>query len=180
MLLLLHCVRLWDVTYWLSQSLPFTDNGLSSCPRNIIIIMNDCGLKRRVCGEQIFLRYLKAFFSSYYVHTKKIRTFSLFGLSNDLMNTPNMKFLQPFEIWEQQSDIQFLWQWKNFSFFVTFLVLVEFVEIWNIIDMCSLVRYRFKDLFKHKKINSISEMSLHYSVHRVNKYHVYIVYLFLL
>lgn len=179
MLLLLYCVRLWDVMSWLNHLLLFTDNGLSSCPRNIII-MNYCGLKRRVCGEQIFLRYLNALFSSHYVHRNKIRTFSLFGLSNDLMNTPNMKFLHPFEIWEQQSDIQFLWWWKNFSFFVAFLVLVEFVEIWNTIDMRSLVRYRFKDLFKHKKINSISEMSLHYSVHHVNKYHVYIVDLFLL
>lgn len=81
---------------WLNHLLLFTDNGLSSCPRNIII-MNDCGLKRRVCGEEIFLRYLNAFFSSHYVHRNKIRTFSLFGLSNDLMNTPNMKFLHPFE-----------------------------------------------------------------------------------
>ena len=55
--------------------------------------MNDCGLRRRVCGEQIFLRYLDAFFSSHYVHRKKIRTFSLFSLPNDLMNTPNMNFL---------------------------------------------------------------------------------------
>ena len=78
---------------WVSQSLPFTDNGLSSCPRNIIIIMNNCGLKRRVCGEQIFLRYLNAFFSSHYVHRKKVRTFSLFSLPNDLMNTPNTNFL---------------------------------------------------------------------------------------
>lgn len=43
MLLLLHCVRLWDVMSWLNHLLLFTDNGLSSCPRNIII-MNDCGL----------------------------------------------------------------------------------------------------------------------------------------
>ena len=93
MLLLLHCVRLWGVMSWVSQSLPFTDNGLSSCPRNIIIIMNNCGLKRRVCGEQIFLRYLNAFFSSHYVHRKKVRTFSLFSLPNDLMNTPNTNFL---------------------------------------------------------------------------------------
>lgn len=81
---------------WLNHLLLFTDNGLSSCPRNIII-MNDCGLKRRVCGEEINLRYLNAFFSSHYVHRNKIRTFSLFGLSNDLMNTPNMKFLHSFE-----------------------------------------------------------------------------------
>lgn len=81
---------------WLNHLLLFTDNGLSSFPRNIII-MNDCGLKRRVCGEQTFLRYLNAFFSSHYVHRNKIRTFSLFGLSNDLMNTPNMKFLHPVE-----------------------------------------------------------------------------------
>ena len=38
-------------------------------------------------------KYFYAFFSSHYVHRKKVRTFSLFSLSNDLMNTPIMKFL---------------------------------------------------------------------------------------
>ena len=103
---------------WLNHLLLFTDNGLSSCPRNIII-MNDCGLKRPVCGEQIFLRYLNAFVSSHYVHRIKIRTFSLFGLSNDLLNTPNMKFLHPFEF--ESSNLIFIFViMKKFQFFCCF------------------------------------------------------------